>query len=114
MLRTSPCERLLQDLFIRLILVLRDFLENHIALQLEGVLRQGRIQHQVKQQLQCHRSLLRWNEHVEMNIVEARCGIAAAPEGFDGSVECTGLHPLTALEHHVLEEMGHALFTLVL
>ena len=45
-----------------------------------------------------------------VHIVEARGGIALATKGLHPSIEFPGRHRATALEHHVLEEVGHATF----
>ena len=49
---------------------------------------------------------------MEVHVVETSGGIAAAAEGFDLAVEFTWFQPFTPLEHHVLEEVSDAFFTL--
>ena len=48
------------------------------------------------------------DEHVEVHIVKARGCIAATTERLDSSVEFTGAKRAAAFEHHVFQEMGHA------
>ena len=108
---TGPGEGLLQDPLVGLILVLRDLFKNHIPLELECLLAQRGIENQVKQQLEGQRCLIRRDQHMEMNIIKSSCSIAAAPEGFNRPVEFSCPKPLTALEHHVFEEVSHPLLT---
>ena len=97
-LRTAPGTKLLE-------LSIND----HVALEIERLLGQRRIQNEIKQQLESHRGLIRWDQHVEVNIIKTRCSVAAAPQGFNGSVEFTGAKTLAALEHHVFQKVSHSL-----
>ena len=45
-----------------------------------------------------------------VNVIEASGGIAVATHRLDAKVEFARPKPLTALEHHVFKEMGHAAF----
>ena len=45
-----------------------------------------------------------------MHVVKACGGIAAAAHGLDAEIELARPQLLTALEHHVLEKVGHAAF----
>ena len=49
---------------------------------------------------------------MEVHVIATGGGIAAAAEGFDLAIEVSWLQLLTPLEHHVLEKMSHALFSL--
>ena len=69
---------------------------------------QPRVQHQIQQQIQGVGSGLRWNQDVVVNVIESGGGIAVAAHRFNAQVEFPRPQPLAALEHHVLEEVGHA------
>ena len=47
-----------------------------------------------------------------MHIIKARCGIAVAAQGLHLEVKLTGVELLASFEHHVLEEVRQARFSL--
>ena len=107
----GPAEGLLQNPLVGLILILRDLFKHHIPLELECFLAQRGIENQFKQQLEGQRCLIRRDQHMEVNVIKTSRSIAAAPKGFNSSVEFSCPKPLAALEHHVFEEVSHPLLT---
>lgn len=105
--RAALLQQLLQNQLIRLIGVLGHLLQHHLPLQAEGLLLQGRVQNQIQQQIKGLLARLGRDQNVEMHVIKAGGGIAAAAKGLDGQIKGTSLQPLTALEHHVFQEVRH-------
>jgi hypothetical protein len=93
-----------------LVLTLSQLFEHHLPFHGEVVAVQARLQHQIQQQRQRLAGCFRWDQHVEVHVVEAGGGVAAAPQGLNAAIELARRQLAAALEHHVLQKMGHAGF----
>ena len=104
---------MLDDLFIGLIAILGNFLKDNVAFHPIGISAQRWFEDEIKQKFQGFACTFWWNEHMEMHVIET-CGcIATATKGFDPSIEISSPKLPASLEHHVFQEMGQTLLTLV-
>ena len=80
---TARAQQQLQDLLIGLIGVLSDLFKHHPPFRVEPVRLEAWLQHQFQQQIQRFAGSIRWCQYVEVNVIKASGGIAAAPQSFD-------------------------------
>ena len=107
---TGAAQQLLERHLLGLVLTLSQLLEHHLPFHGEVVAVQAGLQHQIQQQRKRLAGCFRWNQHVEMHVVEAGSGVAAAAQGLNAAIELARRQLTAALEHHVFQKMGHARF----
>jgi hypothetical protein len=92
----------------RVVLVLGQLLQQHLAFALEFVLRKARPQHQVGQHLRELARVLRQAAHVERGVVAVGVGVDVGAQAFGVEVDAARVARGRALEQHVLDHMADA------
>ena len=107
-------EQLLEGLLLGLIFALGQLLQDDLPFEHKIVGSDFRLEHQLRQQLTGQRQRLLGHQHVVVHVIKSGGGVADPAVGLHLPIEGTGGELFIAFEHHVFQEMGHAVLLALL